>query len=80
MRGSQAEGPPAKLMEPTCREMRGSPVLPVLAQQDVDTLVQRGPVGLVREEGQKVGSERWRLGAGVTFTLGRKEAWMVPLG
>lgn len=55
-------------------------MLPVLAQQDVDTLVQRGPVGLVREEGQEVGSERWRLGAGVTFTLGRKEAWMVPLG
>lgn len=71
------EGPPAKLVELTCREERGSPVLPALAQQDVDTLVQRGPVGLVCEESQEVGSERWHLGARVTFALGREEAWMV---
>lgn len=53
----------------------GSPVLPVLAQQDADALVQRGPIGLVREEGQEVGPERGHLGAGLTFALGRKEAW-----
>lgn len=60
------------------REARGSPVLPVLAQQDTDTLVQCGPVGLVREEGQEVGSERGHLGARLTFALERKE-WSLCL-
>lgn len=50
-------------------------MLPVLAQQDPDALVQRGPIGLVREEGQEVGPERGHLGAGLTFALGKKEAW-----
>lgn len=57
-----------------------SPLLSVLAQQDADALVQRGPVGLVREEGQQVWSERWHLGARMTFTLGRKEAGDGPAG
>lgn len=42
--------------------------------------MQGGPVGLVREEGQQVGSERWHLGAGVPFALGRKEARDGPVG
>lgn len=57
-----------------------SPLLSVLAQQDADALVQRGPVGLVREEGQQVRSERWHLGAEMTFTLGKKAAWDGPVG
>lgn len=55
-------------------------MLPALAQQEAGALVQGGPVGLVREEGQQVGSERGHLGAGVPFALGRKEACDGPVG
>lgn len=40
--------------------------------------MQRGPVGLVREEGQEVGSKSGHVRARLTFALGRKEAWVVP--
>lgn len=55
-------------------------MLPVLAQQDTDALVQRGPVGLMCEEGQEIGPEGGHLGTGLTFALGRKEAWWSLLG
>lgn len=57
-----------------------SPLLPVLAQQDADTLMQCGPAGLVSEQGQQVGSERWHLGARMTFALGRKHTRDGPCG
>jgi hypothetical protein len=59
---------------------QASPLLSALAQQDVDTAMQRGPAGLVCEEGQEVRTEGRCLGASVTFALGRKEAGMVPTG
>lgn len=57
----------------------GSPLLPAPAQQDADTLVQGGPAGLVCEQGQQVGPERWHLGARVAFALvWRKFGWPPP--
>lgn len=49
-----------------------------MAQQDVDALVQCSPAGLVREEGQEIGAERWHLGTCVAFTLGNERSWDDP--
>lgn len=73
-------GPRGRLAgtRPRCR--RASPLLPALAQQDADALVQRGPAGLVCEEGQEVGAEGRYLGTCRTLALGKKDEMMVPTG
>lgn len=42
--------------------------------------MQRGPAGLVRQEGQEVGAEGEHLGTYMTFALERKEARVISIG
>lgn len=42
--------------------------------------MQRGPAGLVCEEGQEVGAEREHLGTYVAFALERKKARVISIG
>ena len=42
--------------------------------------MQGGPAGLVCEQGQQVGTERWHLGARVAFALGQRKPGLVSTG